>query len=427
MSKKSKRVKRLQRRPVQPQAQMLKQLVSHAQHQMIQGDFAGAISTCEPLREFLPQRSPMRVEVLALLGLAHGVLQHGQESYDLLTEALTIEPTNAELWYNRGLACQCLTRIGQSVRDFERAVELLKHDTGEMAHRSAEALAQSRQCVTEAMQAYGEQITLDQYIERETLFMRAMQLTKKNQWHEAERIYRQLIAMGGPLPQYWGNLGVSLVMQRRYDEAEAAFKRALDIDPQYPVARDNLMKLPELRRLGPSTVEVINLSPEQDVAQKITFFEPNDDHSSLVAHTTIEKSGNTVKGTRTQLGLQSPRYRFFLNPYQDTRFTTCPQCRGKTRQRKLSLVIHADPMETLLWDKLCRYCVNCDLLIVHQDQLEQQLVGYFTKQNPKIIGNDYLVLGTLEKPESRQGLPDPFPLEEMIERLHDFKETVSFT
>jgi hypothetical protein len=39
------------------------------------------------------------------------------------------------------------------------------------------------------------------------------------------------------------------------------------------------------------------------------------------------------------LGKQPPRYRFFLNPYQDARFSTCPQCANKTGQRKLPLFI----------------------------------------------------------------------------------------
>lgn len=43
------------------------------------------------------------------------------------------------------------------------------------------------------------------------------------------------------------------------------------------------------------------------------------------------------------LGKQKPRYRFFLNPYPDVRFTSCPQCGNKMRQRKLPLVIHIDP------------------------------------------------------------------------------------
>ncbi len=49
-----------------------------------------------------------------------------------------------------------------------------------------------------------------------------------------------------------------------------------------------------------------------------------------------------------QLGKQPPRYRFFLNPYKDVRFTRCPQCDNKTRQRKLPLFVHVDPMQPLL-------------------------------------------------------------------------------
>ena len=50
------------------------------------------------------------------------------------------------------------------------------------------------------------------------------------------------------------------------------------------------------------------------------------------------------KEAMPRLGKQPPRYRFFLNPYTDMRFTRCPQCNGKTLQRKLPLVIHVDPM-----------------------------------------------------------------------------------
>src|SRR5438445_13688037 len=69
-----------------------------------------------------------------------------------------------------------------------------------------------------------------------------------------------------------------------------------------------------------------------------------------------------------RLGKQPPRYRFFLNPYQDARFSTCPQCTNKTKQRKLPLFLHIDPKQPLLLNKTCRYCPYCDLLIAHQDE-----------------------------------------------------------
>ena len=135
---------------------------------------------------------------------------------------------------------------------------------------------------------------------------------------------------------------------------------------------------------------------------------------------------NRKKETTTQLGKQPPRYRFFLNPYQDVRFTRCPQCDSKTLQRKLPLVIHVDPMLLLSLNKTCRYCPRCDLLIAHQDDVEYFLASFFNEQMPELLGNDYLVLGTLDRPAWKRGTQQQLFLQEMLEELHDFKEVVTF-
>lgn len=427
MAKKTKQLQHQQQQKRELYPRLLEQRISHAQHQIQQGDFTGTISTCEPLLNSLPRRSAWRVEVLALLGLAHAMLQHYSECYDIFSEAVTINPTNAELWYNRGLACRYTSRIGQAVRDFERAVELSSNDTSEMARRFATELKVSREELQEAMQELEPGITVDQYIEREERFMQAMNLSKRKKWKEAEQAFLEVIEMGGNLPQYWGNLGVSLIMQARYEEAEAALKRALEIDPEYDLARSNLAKIPDVRRAsGFAEIEVRNMAQVPDFKQTISFYKPGEGSSSPTPHTTIEKVGNALKRTGTALGKQPPRYRFFLNPYRDVRFTTCPQCGLKTRQRKFPLVINVQPKYMLALGKTCRYCVKCDLIIAHQDQLEEQLVMHFTTYNPKIIGNDYLVLGTLDKPEWRKGIIDPMTTQDMYDHLHDFKEVITF-
>ncbi len=98
----------------------------------------------------------------------------------------------------------------------------------------------------------------------------------------------------------------------------------------------------------------------------------------------------------------------------------------KTRARKFSLVIHVNPTYTIILDKICRFCDVCGLLIVHQDQLEKQLVTQFMTINPQAIGNDYQVAGTLERAEWNQGKQDPLSFEQVREYLHDFKEVVAF-
>jgi len=132
------------------------------------------------------------------------------------------------------------------------------------------------------------------------------------------------------------------------------------------------------------------------------------------------------KKTTTQLGKQPPLYRFFLNPYQDMRFTRCPQCDSKTLQRKLPLVIHVEPMEMLSLNKTCRYCPHCDLLILHQDDLEHLLASFFAEHKPEVIGNDYLVIGTEDRTAWKRGMQQPLTLKGALGVLHDFKEVVTF-
>src|SRR5260370_9332640 len=97
------------------------------------------------------------------------------------------------------------------------------------------------------MKPRGPDFTLDQLIEQEGLFQNGLQLMEAGEWEEAEQAFQASITMGDCLPQPWGNLGISLMMQERYDEAEAALKRALVIEPRYTLATINPAALPYTR------------------------------------------------------------------------------------------------------------------------------------------------------------------------------------
>ena len=57
--------------------------------------------------------------------------------------------------------------------------------------------------------------------------------------------------------------------------------------------------------------------------------------------------------------------------------------------------------------------------------MEQFLAAFFTEQKPEVVGNDYLVLGTLDRPAWKRGTLQPMALQEMLEALHDFKGVVT--
>ena len=127
-----------------------------------------------------------------------------------------------------------------------------------------------------------------------------------------------------------------------------------------------------------------------------------------------------------RLGKQPPQYRFFLNSYRDARFTRCPQCEQPMHQKKVPLVIHIDPMNLFSLNKTCRYCPHCDLLITHQDIIENFLKTVFSELTPEINNKRYLVVGTLEKAVWKRGVKDPLMTDEVLEALHDFREVVTF-
>jgi hypothetical protein len=98
-------------------------------------------------------------------------------------------------------------------------------------------------------------------------------------------------------------------------------------------------------------------------------------------------------------------------------------CEGKTGQRKVPLFIHVDPHFPIALNYTCRYCAACDLLIGHKHELEHLLTGLFTQANPEIIGNNYLIMGVVDKKAWREGLTQPKPAAEMMDsHLSMFKQ-----
>ena len=55
---------------------------------------------------------------------------------------------------------------------------------------------------------------------------------------------------------------------------------------------------------------------------------------------------------------EKTRHYFFLNPYEDCAFTKCPKCNNSTKVRKFPLVIHIEPLQFLVLNKNCKYCIN---------------------------------------------------------------------
>ncbi|MCP5098242.1 MAG: hypothetical protein GY943_22055 [Chloroflexi bacterium] len=129
---------------------------------------------------------------------------------------------------------------------------------------------------------------------------------------------------------------------------------------------------------------------------------------------------------KPQLGKLPPKYKFFLNPYKDFRFSRCPQCDQKTKTQKHPFFIHIDPQQLFVLNMTGKYCPTCDLLILHQDKVEELLTAAMMGHNPDVIGNNYLVIGTVERKGWREAQKNPYGLKGIFRYLHDFKKYVTF-
>lgn len=138
-----------------------------------------------------------------------------------------------------------------------------------------------------------------------------------------------------------------------------------------------------------------------------------------------KKKGAT--STKRQVGKLSPQHRFFLNPYPDLRYSTCPQCNGLTKLRKNPFLVFIFPQFPTVLNMTGRYCPVCDLLILHQDKLEQLLVAACELHgHPEVIGNEYVVAGIVERSYFRETSSGKIPQGSLFDYLHDFKQHVTF-
>ena len=128
------------------------------------------------------------------------------------------------------------------------------------------------------------------------------------------------------------------------------------------------------------------------------------------------------KKTQQRLGELPPRYSFMLNPYETERLSKCPKCNQLTKQRKFALFIHVDDLGTVLLGKTCRFCPYCDLIMAHQDELEQELANNLAFIDSGAIGNDYLVLGTVDMKVWRKGLKGGNDFDTVLKHTADFKK-----
>ena len=250
--------------------QQVEDWLAKATDQVAAGDYDGAVQTCMRVLRYIPKKDKVRAETLGILGMTYALQKKFEESYQVLSEAVRIDPDDSYLLFNRGLSARFTSRAGQSLHDFDN-VKRMKMDA-EIARRIDSELQVARKVAFSEMKMRGKGFTLEQLIEQQELFQLGNRLSGEGKWQEAETAFRRSIAMGDCLPQPWGNLGICLLMQNRFDEAEEANRHALKIDPNYQNAKINLDGLDYWCSHPEEKLQFQITSPFQDIKTSLTLY-----------------------------------------------------------------------------------------------------------------------------------------------------------
>ncbi len=127
-----------------------------------------------------------------------------------------------------------------------------------------------------------------------------------------------------------------------------------------------------------------------------------------------------------RLGKLPPKHTFFLNPYQDDRFTRCPECDRPMKNRKNPLLIGVGTSVVMIFNIKGNFCPGCDLLIVHRDILDSYLITALFQRNPELSGALLMIFGTVERNTWRASQKRAVGWDEIIANLRDFKEIVDY-
>jgi tetratricopeptide (TPR) repeat protein len=216
--------------PASPQLQLL--LVRAAQ-QHGSGDLRAAESSYRAALELEADQAM----ALAGLGALEGQRGHAAQAAQYLARACELEPQIAIFQHNHGEALRQLGQLAQAEVALRRAVEL---DQGLVpAWDSLIAMIQA---------AHGQAVGARDTRRAAMLAteLSRMANNKGNAWlargdlAQAIGAYRQALSIRPDYPLAWSNLGNTLRQAGQINEAEAACRRAIALDPEFAAAWNNL-------------------------------------------------------------------------------------------------------------------------------------------------------------------------------------------
>ena len=120
------------------------------------------------------------------------------------------------------------------------------------------------------------------------------------------------------------------------------------------------------------------------------------------------------------------RHYFWLNPYEIMAFTRCPKCNEKTKIRKICFAADYKKSKLLFINLQCKYCQDCDLIIVKKVKLEHVFRNMFCASDFNFNFDDFFIFGTVDRKDFLKSKKESIFSNKAFNLVYPFKDVWKF-
>jgi predicted O-linked N-acetylglucosamine transferase (SPINDLY family) len=197
---------------------------------------AGQLQPAEQLYREILQVDPANAEVHYLLGAACRALGKPHEAVASLQQAVRLKPDHVAAHNHLGVTLAQQGRLDEAIACFRQALRL-QPDFAEAHNNLRKALAQLGQ---RQLPAGAAQRSTEEADSATVLNNRGAALAQQRKWDEAAACYRRALELQPDFATAHNNLGNVLKEQGKREEAIACYQRALQLRPDFAGAHNNL-------------------------------------------------------------------------------------------------------------------------------------------------------------------------------------------
>lgn len=189
---------------------------------------------CEKRLQVLAPLIPNSHLLYYVYGIVAGAQNDSKLALSYLNRCLEIFPFFVLAWYNKGIACQKLIDITGAAQAWEMVKRLTKPK--DKMHQFAKNLLAE----TEKSLLKSSNQTIAEYIEDEKIYKLAFEQMFSGSLDAALSGFKKVLASTPEHVQSYGNIGLCHALAGNREEAITALEKALELDPSYQPAMQNL-------------------------------------------------------------------------------------------------------------------------------------------------------------------------------------------